>query len=57
MRALLAVAVSLAVGVPAGAQPAANPYDLLEEADRLAWLRAWSKAEPQFTGPFRDQRG
>jgi CHAT domain-containing protein/tetratricopeptide (TPR) repeat protein len=53
MRALLAVAISVGVGVPAGAQPATNPHDLLKEADRLAWLRAWSKAEPQFTEAHR----
>lgn len=54
MRALLAVAIAVGVGVAAGAQPATNPHDLLKEADRLAWLRAWSKAEPQFTEAHRE---
>ncbi|WP_291981100.1 CHAT domain-containing protein [Luteitalea sp.] len=49
MRALLAVAVSLGVVVHTGAQPAPDPHALLAEGDRLAWLRAWSQAEPQFT--------
>lgn len=49
MRTFLAVAVSLGVAVPAGVQPAPDPHALLQEADRLAWLRAWSQAEAQFT--------
>ena len=49
MRALLAVVISVSVAALAGAQPASDPHVLLKEGDRLAWLRAWSQAEPQFT--------
>jgi hypothetical protein len=47
MGALWAAAFSLAIigNVP---QPAADPDVLLREADRLAWLRAWTQAEPLF---------
>ncbi len=30
------------------AQSAPDPDQLLREADRLAWLRAWTAAEPHF---------
>ncbi len=30
------------------AQPP-DPVKLLEEADRLAWMKAWSRAEPLFS--------
>lgn len=33
----------------ASAQPSSNPTKLLQEADRLSWLRAWSTAEPLYT--------
>ena len=36
------------VVAPAGAQADKTPEQLLAEADRLAWLRAWAKAEPIF---------
>ena len=49
MRALLAVVLSVGVAALAGAQPAPDPHALLKEGDRLAWLRAWSQAESQFT--------
>lgn len=34
--------------VPAAFAQAPDPTRLLEEADRLAWMRAWSRAEPLF---------
>ena len=47
MRALWAAAFSLAIiGLPA--QPASDTTKLIQEADRLAWLRAWSAAEPLY---------
>jgi CHAT domain-containing protein len=46
MGALLAAAFFVLV---AGAsQSAPDPDQVLREADRLAWLRAWSAAEPKF---------
>jgi CHAT domain-containing protein/tetratricopeptide (TPR) repeat protein len=48
MGALWASALSLCVLIYA-AQPAPDATKLLQEADRLAWLRAWSKAEPLFS--------
>jgi hypothetical protein len=42
------VVVVLLLGSPAIAQQP-DPHKLLAEADRLAWLRAWTKAEPLFT--------
>lgn len=48
MRALLAVAISVVVAAPAGAQSAPDPHQLLKEDDRLAWLRTWPQAESQF---------
>ena len=47
MQALLAVAISVVVAAPAGAQSAPDPHQLLKEDDRLAWLRAWPQAESQ----------
>jgi hypothetical protein len=46
MGALLAAAFFVLVG--SGPQSASDPEQLLQEADRLAWLRAWSAAEPKF---------
>jgi hypothetical protein len=51
MRALLAVAISVVVAAPAGAQSAPDPHQLLKEDDRLAWLWAWPQAESQFAEP------
>jgi tetratricopeptide (TPR) repeat protein len=48
MGALWSAALCLTVLV-APWQPAADPEALLNEADRLAWLRAWPEAEPVFT--------
>lgn len=39
--------VSAMLASPAFAQPA-DPAKLLEEADRLAWMKLWSRAEPLF---------
>lgn len=47
MQALWAAAFSLAILVN-GAQAAPEATKLLQEAERLAWLRAWSAAEPRF---------
>lgn len=47
MGALWAAAISLVI-VGAAAQPAPDPQKLVQEADRLAWLRAWSAAEPVY---------
>jgi hypothetical protein len=33
---------------PASAQTSADPEKLLEQAERLAWLRAWTRAEPLY---------
>jgi CHAT domain-containing protein/tetratricopeptide (TPR) repeat protein len=46
MGALLAAAFFVLVG--SAPQSASAPEQLLGEADRLAWLRAWSAAEPKF---------
>lgn len=35
-----------AIGVPAPAQTVADPHKLVAEADRLAWMKAWTRAEP-----------
>jgi CHAT domain-containing protein/tetratricopeptide (TPR) repeat protein len=37
-----------AVAAPAFAQSDADPQKLLAEADRLAWLRVWTRAEPVY---------
>lgn len=47
MGALWAAALSLAI-VGVTAQPAPDPHKLIQEADRLAWLRAWNAAEPLY---------
>jgi len=49
---VVAVVVVLILGSPAFAQES-DPHKLLAEADRLAWLRAWTTAEPLFTGAER----
>lgn len=49
MRVPLAVAIAIGVAVAASAQPPPDPHELLQEGDRLAWLRAWSRAELHFT--------
>lgn len=46
MGVLLAAAFFVLVG--SAPQSASDPEQLLREADRLAWLRAWSAAEPKF---------
>lgn len=46
MGALLAAAFFVLVG--SAPQSASDPEQLLREADRLAWFRAWSAAEPKF---------
>ncbi len=46
MGALLAAALLLLVG--SAPQATSDPDQLLREADRLAWLRAWGAAEPKF---------
>lgn len=46
MGALLAAAFFVLVG--SALQTASDPDQILREADRLAWLRAWSAAEPKF---------
>src|SRR5881628_3673161 len=48
----VAVFVFLVLGFPAIAQES-DPHKLLAEAERLAWLRAWTKAEPLFTAAER----
>ena len=45
MGALLAAALLLLVG--SAPQAKSDPDQLLREADRLAWLRAWGAAEPE----------
>ncbi len=45
-RRAVVVAAFLLVS-PASAQPR-DPGKLLEEADRLAWMKSWSRAEPLF---------
>ena len=47
MGAFRAAAVLLVLVGSAG-QSGPDPGALLKEADRLAWLRAWSAAEPHF---------
>ena len=48
MGPLAAVAaISLAI-IGSSAQAAPDANELFQEADRLAWLRAWSAAEPRF---------
>lgn len=49
MKALWAAALFSLATLGNAAQPAPDPARLLQEADRLAWLRAWSAAEPLFT--------
>jgi hypothetical protein len=44
MGALWSAVFSLAI-ISASAQPASDASKLLQEADRLAWLRAWGAAE------------
>lgn len=46
MGALVSAAFFVLVG--SMAQSAQDPDQMLREADRLAWLRAWTSAEPQF---------
>ena len=41
------IAIAILVWSPAFAQTA-DPRKLLEEADRLAWLRVWTRAEPLY---------
>ena len=48
MGALWAAALFSLATLGNAAQPAPDPTKLLQEADRLAWLRAWSAAEPSF---------
>jgi CHAT domain-containing protein len=43
----VAVAIALFLCSPAFAQDA-DPHKLLAEADRLAWLRVWTRAEPLY---------
>lgn len=43
---LALLACSLAA--PTLAQTPVDPHKLLAEADRLAWLRAWTRAEPLY---------
>lgn len=45
--ALWAAAFSLAI-IGLSAQPAPDTTKLIQEADRLAWLRAWGAAEPLY---------
>jgi hypothetical protein len=47
MRALCAAAFSLAI-IGLSAQSVSDTTKLIQEADRLAWLRAWSAAEPLY---------
>jgi CHAT domain-containing protein len=37
----------------AGAQETADPQTILEQADRLAWMKAWSRAEPLYAEAAR----
>jgi CHAT domain-containing protein/tetratricopeptide (TPR) repeat protein len=39
---------------PAFAQKTSAPEQLLAEAERLAWLKAWTKAEPLYTAAERE---
>ncbi|MGH9158439.1 MAG: tetratricopeptide repeat protein, partial [Vicinamibacteraceae bacterium] len=49
VRAFLATVLLTAVIVsPAAAQNALDPEKLLQEADRLAWLKAWTRAAPLY---------
>ena len=36
------------LGLSASAQNTSDPEKLLEDADRLAWLKAWTRAEPLY---------
>jgi CHAT domain-containing protein len=48
---VMALAALLAPSVPA--QELQNPDRLLEEAERLAWLKAWARAEPLYAEAAR----
>jgi CHAT domain-containing protein/tetratricopeptide (TPR) repeat protein len=48
MASLWPVAFSVLTVLGTAAQPAAEPSHLLQEADRLAWLRAWTAAAPLY---------
>jgi CHAT domain-containing protein/tetratricopeptide (TPR) repeat protein len=39
--------------LPAFAQDGRDPYKLVQEADRLAWLRAWTRAAPLYADAER----
>jgi hypothetical protein len=48
-RITLGVALaSVVLGFSVSAQDASDPERLLEQADRLAWLKAWTRAEPLY---------
>lgn len=46
-RMVSIVALACVLAAPAAGQTA-DPHKLLAEADRLAWLRAWTRAEPTY---------
>ncbi|MGH9162199.1 MAG: CHAT domain-containing protein [Vicinamibacteraceae bacterium] len=48
MGLLWHVALPLAAVLSSSAQPETDAMRLLQEADRLAWLRAWTRAEPLY---------
>ena len=48
MGPLAAVAAIYLAIIGGSAQTAPDPNEVLREADRLAWLRAWTVAEPRF---------
>ena len=47
MGALWVAAISVAI-IGVSAQSVSDPAALIQEADRLAWLRVWGAAEPLF---------
>jgi CHAT domain-containing protein/tetratricopeptide (TPR) repeat protein len=48
MRALVTAVLFVSFCVVSGAQSSRDPDQVLKEADRFAWLRAWTAAEPRF---------
>jgi len=48
VRRVGVVALTAILCHPASAQNSSAPEQLLVEAERLAWLKAWTKAEPLF---------
>ena len=54
VRRVGVVAVIAFLCHPASAQNSSAPEQLLVEAERLAWLKAWTKAEPLYAAAERE---